>query len=241
MTAARHVVSLGIALAAAPLPALAQAYRCSVPGEVARPRADGPTTQQPRRVVPIRGYTLALTWNPQYCRDNRGEASARFQCGGGNRFGFTLHGLWPDGDGVNRWPQYCTPARLLSEPVIRRNLCVTPSPQLLQHEYAKHGTCMNVTPAAYFNQASALYGRIRYPDMEALSRRRGLTVGMFAQAFARANRGLTPQMFKVTTTRQGWLDEIWICLDRRLRDTGCPAHQRSASPTTPLKIWRGQR
>jgi ribonuclease T2 len=242
MTIACYGAGIAMAVAAvAPLPALAQAYRCSVPGEIARPRPDGPTTQQPRRVVPTRGYTLALTWNPQYCRENGDRQSARFQCGADNRFGFTLHGLWPDGDGVNRWPQYCSAAPLLSEQVIRRNLCATPSAQLLQHEYAKHGTCMNVTPAAYFNQASGLYGRVRYPDMEALSRRRGLTVGAFAQAFARVNRGLTPDMFRVTANRQGWLDEVWLCLDTRLRRTRCPAHQRSASANTPLKIWRGRR
>lgn len=221
-----------------PVAANAQAYRCTIPGEVPRPRAEGPTTREPKRVLPTASYTLAISWSPQYCRTGGDRPASRFQCGGGNGFGFTLHGLWPDGKG-REWPQYCRPAPVLSDQVVRRNLCVTPSAQLLQHEYAKHGTCMGISPTAYFERSSRLYGRLRYPDMNALSRRRGLTVGQFAQAFARANPGLTPAMFRVTTTGGDWLDEVWICLDTRFGYRACPAHQGGATASRRLRIWRG--
>lgn len=236
------MIRLGLALAAvvaAPV-AHAQAYRCAVPAAIPTPRADGPTTREPKRVVPIGGYTLALTWAPQYCRTNSRDAGAKFQCGVGNRFGFTLHGLWPDGKG-REWPQYCKPAAILSPDVIRRNLCATPSAQLLQHEYAKHGTCMGVAPAQYFARATKLYGDVRYPDMDGLSRRATLTAGQFAAAFARANRGMTPAMLRVTSTRQGWLDEVWICLNQRFAPVACPSHQKGVAASRRLKIWRGAR
>lgn len=229
---------MAVLLAMVPAPALAQAYRCSVPEALPRPRADGPSAREPRRDLPTASYTLALTWAPGYCRTRGDRGDARFQCDSGNRFGFTLHGLWPDGAG-SEWPQYCRAAPLLSERVIRRNLCVTPSVQLLQHEYAKHGTCMGISPAAYFDRASSLYARVRYPDMNALSRRRGLTTGQFAQAVARANPGVTPAMLRVTADRAGWLQEIWLCLDTRFRYRACPAHQRGRAASSPLKIWRG--
>jgi ribonuclease T2 len=219
--------------------ASAQAYRCALPAEVPTPRADGPTAREPRRVLPIGSYTLAISWSPQFCREASGRASSRMQCGNGNRFGFTLHGLWPDGRG-REWPQYCRSAPVLSEQVIRRNLCVTPSAQLLQHEYAKHGTCMGISPGAYFNQASHLFARLRYPDMEALSRRRGLTVGQFSQALARANPGLSPAMFRVTANRAGWLDEVWLCLDMRFGYRNCPAHLGGRAASQRLRIWRGR-
>lgn len=237
------MIARGLALAAAvsmPAFASAQALSCSVPSSVPRPRPDGPSPRQPKRVLPIGGYTLAITWAPQYCRENARDASARFQCGSGNRFGFTLHGLWPDGEGKD-WPQYCAPAAILPAAVIRRNLCATPSAQLLQHEYAKHGTCMGVAPVAYFARARSLYDRLRYPDMDALSRRPRLTAGAFAAAFARANPGLTPDMMRVTANRQGWLDEVWLCRDRQFRAARCPAHQGGLSARAPLKIWRGRR
>lgn len=230
-------MGLAIGLVALPAPAVAQAYRCALPTELPRPRPDGPTQSQPKRDIPIGSYTLAISWQPQRCR-NAGRDD-RLACNSGNRFGFTLHGLWPDGKGRD-WPQYCRPAALLSEPVIRANLCMTPSVQLLQHEYAKHGTCMGISPARYFADASRLYASVRYPDMDALSRRRGLTVGHFAAAFARANRGMTPQMVKIATTKDGWLEEVRVCMDTRYRYRICPLRQGGANSST-LKIWRGAR
>lgn len=218
--------------------AAAQARRCEVPASVPVPRPDGPSVREPRRVLPIGGYTLALTWAAQFCHENAAKPSARFQCGSGNRFGFTLHGLWPDGEGKD-WPQYCAAAPILSPAEIRRNLCVTPSAQLLQHEYAKHGTCMGVTPTAYFARARALYGRLKTPDMAALSRRPTLTAGAFAAAFARANPGLAPGMLRITTNRRGWLEEVWLCLDKRFAAATCPAHQGGLASSARLRIWRG--
>lgn len=230
-------IIIAVAALAVPGVASAQAYRCAIPADLPAPRAEGPTPREPRRVLPIGGYTLALSWSPQYCRGASDGPASRLQCGGGNRFGFTLHGLWPDGRG-REWPQYCRAAPVLSPQVIRRNLCATPSVQLLQHEYAKHGTCMGVPPAAYFERAGRLFARLRYPDMEALSRRRGLTTEQFAQALARANPGLTPANFRVTADRQGWLDEVWLCLDTRFAYTRCRASGRAARQ--PLRIWRGR-
>jgi ribonuclease T2 len=231
-------VALAVAALLVPAAASAQAYRCAIPGALPQPRADGPDQRDPRRVMPIGGYTLALTWAAQYCRTNSGDDSAKFQCNSGNRFGFTLHGLWPDGIG-KQWPQYCAPTPLLSEDVLRRNLCATPSVQLLQHEYAKHGTCMGISPTQYFARSTALYGRLRYPDMNALSRRPGLTAGQFATAFARANRGISANMLKITANRGGWLDEVWICLDKSFAYTACKPKSGGLRASVRLKIWRG--
>ena len=222
-----------------PVAAHAQAYRCAVPAGIPAPHADLPGIDQPRRVLPVGGYTLAITWAPQYCRTARGNG-ARFQCGSGNRFGFTLHGLWPDGVAKD-WPQYCAATGLVPRPVIRATLCSTPSPQLIQHEWAKHGTCMaGERPQSYFARSTRAYAALRYPDMNALSRTT-LTAGRFAEAMAAANPGLNADMMRVTATRQGWLDEVWLCMDTRFRYRRCPAHQGGLAGSTPLKIWRGGR
>jgi ribonuclease T2 len=224
----------------APATLQAQAYSCSVPGSMPSPRADGPSASQPRRLLPIGGYTLAITWAPNFCRENGRRQSARFQCGAGNRFGWTLHGLWPDGQGKD-WPQYCRAAQILRPAVIRANMCSTPSAQLIQHEWAKHGTCMaGYSPERYFGQANALYRRLRFPDMEALSRRQ-LTAGGVAQAMARANPGLRPDMMRITADRQGWVDEIWLCMNRQFRYQRCPAHQGGLATTSRVRVWRGPR
>lgn len=229
-----------VALSTMPGIAQAQAYRCAVPARVDRPRPDNADADQPRRLLPIGSYTLALTWAPEYCRGHARDASARFQCGGGNRFGFTLHGLWPDGVG-KEWPQYCQATPLLPPRVIRSNLCATPSAQLLQHEWAKHGTCMpGETPQRYFTRSTGLYARLRYPDMDALSRA-PLTAGGLAGAFAKANPGVPTEAVRVTTNRQGWLDELWLCLDTRYRYVRCHADSGGVAANATVRIWRGRR
>ena len=230
----RRVVAVSLLLS--PASVGAQALRCAAPTTIERPHVDRATPDQPRRLLPIGGYTLALTWSPQFCRTHGRDG---FQCGGGNRFGFTLHGLWPDGQGRD-WPQYCRPAALLAPPVIRGNLCATPSAQLLQHEWAKHGTCMaGYTPAAYIARSTGLYGRLRYPDLDALSRA-PLTAGKLAREIARVNPGLPANAIRVTTTRDGWLDELWLCLDRRFRYERCRVGSGGVTPGSDLQVWRGR-
>jgi ribonuclease T2 len=216
----------------------AQALSCQVPVALDKPRFDGPNEKTPRRLVPTASYTLAISWSPQYCRDWAGRPSPNFQCQRDNRFGFVLHGLWPDGTG-KVWPQYCRAVPLIDEKTIRANLCMTPSVQLLQHEWAKHGSCMSGTADDYFNRARKLYAPLRFPDMAALSRRETLTAAGVAAAIARENRGLAANMMRVTVTREGWMEEVWICLNRNFRYRRCPAHQGGADPARPVKIWRG--
>lgn len=228
----------GVAALAMPGIAFAQSAQCTIPQQIARPKPDLPDTKQPRRLLPIGGYTLALTWSPQFCSTAR---NADFQCGGRNgRFGFTLHGLWPDGVGRD-WPQYCRSTDLLPRKLIRDTLCATPSPQLIQHEWAKHGTCMTTRPELYFELSRTLYDHIRYPDMAGLARRPALTVGDFARAFAAANRGIRADMLRVTVSRGGWLDEVWLCLDKQIDYARCPAHQGGASAKARLRIAPGPR
>lgn len=221
---------------ALPSIAAAQAQGCAVPASVPRPHADLPTPENPRRIMPIAHYTLALSWSPNYCHGKETSERDAFQCGGANgRFGFTLHGLWPDGDGGS-WPQYCRSTALVPEAVIREALCSTPSAQLVQHEWAKHGTCMSPSPRAYFRRSTALYGKLRFPDMAALAHRDGVTAGEIAAAFAARNPGMRANMIRVTATKSGWLDELWLCLNTRMRYAACRPNTGGAPASMRLKI-----
>ncbi|WP_375396283.1 ribonuclease T [uncultured Sphingomonas sp.] len=219
--------------------AQAQALMCTAPAVPPVPRPDVPTSDQPTRLLAIGGYTLALSWVPQYCRTSGFSPSARFECASGNRFGFALHGLWPDGVG-KEWPQYCAATALLPPATIRGVLCATPSAQLIQHEWAKHGTCTGMTADAYFARSTGLYRALSSPDMSVLSRR-ALTAGALAAAIATANPRLPANAVRVTTTRDGWLDELWLCLDKRYRYAQCRAGSGGVAPETRVRIWRGDR
>jgi ribonuclease T2 len=243
MTRLLPALSAALLLAVAPGTAAAQALSCAIPRTIPRPHADLPGDSQPVRRLPIGSYTLAISWSPEYCRTHGDDRAAAMQCGGqqdarGNRFGFVLHGLWPDGVGKD-WPQYCRATPILPRQLIRQHLCTTPSAQLLQHEWAKHGTCMaGYTPQRYFARSAAMFRQLRFPDMDALSRQT-LTAGRLAQAIAQANPGIAADMMRITTTRQGWLDEVWFCTDTRFRYERC-TQGGGVAPQTAVKVWRGR-
>jgi ribonuclease T2 len=220
-------------------PATAQAFQCRTDGALpAVPRVSQPR-DEPTRIRPVTGYTLALTWSPEFCRTRKTSARDAIQCSGSHGdFGFILHGLWPDTRGPD-YPQYCAPsAPSLTPEIARRSICMTPSPRLQNHEWLKHGTCMVKRPQTYFRISRVLFNAVQFPDLERMSYD-PLTVGILKQAMADANPGLRPDMMILKSNRRGWLEEIHICLAANFRPARCPAYKRRQKDDTPVKIWRG--
>ncbi len=226
---------LAIPLLAAGTVAQAQAYQCQPPKNVVSvPRIvpDGPA-----RRTAIAGYTLALSWSPEHCRFP--TAADRFQCSGKNgRFGLVLHGLWPESKGRN-WPQWCPTSRRPSPAVLRQNLCLTPSAELIAHEWAKHGSCMTKRPEAYFKAARILWDSLTLPDLDRLSRRKGLTAGMVREAFVAAFPAFHGEMVGLNLSERGWLEEIRLCYNTRIPARALLESQFGPPDTVPVKIWRG--
>ena len=228
----RVAALLAVAL---PASALAQAYQCAPPariGPAAPPQPDGPV-----RRLPVAGYTLAASWSPEFCRG--GGKREPIQCSGTNgRFGFVLHGLWPQAR-RGPSPQWCSLTPRPSPDLIRRNLCMTPAPRLLEHEWAKHGSCMTKTPEAYFKTSSILWQSLRWPDADRLSRQDGLIVGDLRSAFVIANPDWRREMIGIVLSRNGWLREVRLCYGRDFMPAACPRERLGPRDSAPLKIWRG--
>ena len=222
------------------LPALAVAQTSPGAIRVNAPHLETPHGGDAARDVPIGSYTLATFWVPQHCkRAIRGIAALDCARPEVRASGLALHGLWPDGVG-KEWPQWCKPAALLGAATIAARQAVTLPAQQLQHEWAKHGVCMaGYTPDRYFDRSEQLYRAIHVPDLRALSYR-DQTVASVKQAIADTNPGLRPDMFKLTLDRQGWLQEIWFCLDTKFTRMVCAEPQREGAEAKVL-IWRGGR
>ena len=219
----------------APAPALAQAWQCAVPGRI--DPLPAPVPDGPKRKVPIGGFTLAVSWSPEYCRGSRDPGS--MQCSGKNgRFGFVLHGLWPEAS-FGPPPQWCSVLPRPQSETVRKNMCVTPVPRLIEHEWAKHGSCMATTPEAYWAIARHIWERFQWPDAMRLSLRPDLTVGALREAVVLANPGLKREAVGVLVSEKGWLRELRICHNRQFRTVACKRGAMGPGDSAALKIWRG--
>ncbi len=232
MPAIKAAISLALAL---PAPVLAQAYQCSLPRQIEAPKPVKP--DGPARRKPVASYILAASWSPAYCRF--GSSRNTMQCSRRNgRFGFVLHGLWPQG-AKGAPPQWCSTARRPSPELIRRNLCMTPAPALLAHEWAKHGSCMVKRPETYFKVSAILWRSLRWPDADRLSRDKDLTAGKLREVFILRNPDWKADQIGIDTSCNGWLRGIRLCYGKNFMPRTCPKASFGPANSAPLKIWRG--
>ena len=94
-------------------------------------------------------------------------------------------------------------------------------------------------PATYFRVTRILFGGLRLPDYDRISREDGLTAGRIRTAFAEANRGWSPADVGVKLNERGWLREIRLCYDKMFRPTRCDTRRFGAKDAAPARIWRG--
>lgn len=231
----KRVLMFLAGVAALPGVALAQAQQCIVPQSFPKTRALMPPPGE-TVIAPPTGYILALSWSPQFCKVNGEKEKYDSQCRGGQKFGFIVHGLWADGTGRND-PRWCKRVPAVPPEVLKGAFCATPSESLMQHEWAKHGSCVEPDSARYFATSTRLFNSLKFPDMDALSRETQ-TVGGFVQRFTALNPGIEPDMVRVYTTPLGWIEELRICLDRNYRPRDCPIDINGSSDSTRFKIWR---
>ncbi len=222
--------------AADPVPvAVAGAESCVLPERLPAPEME---RVRPDEVVAgrtIRHQLLAVTWMPETCRTG-GDGQGDLACDSENRFGWTLHGLWPNADG-KPYPRFCRPATRVSEATIRANLCRTPSVDLVQHEWAAHGVCGWDTPEAYFARSAALYDGLNKPDPTRLAPgARGPTAGQLRDAFAAANPDLPRDAVYVAVASGNRLREVRLCHDTAFEPTACPGGELGAPDRVVLKV-----
>jgi ribonuclease T2 len=226
------IAALLVALAA-PAAALAQA-QCKIPERFEKPRAVFPPPGN-AVIAPRTGHILALSWSPQFCKENGDEKKHASQCRV-QKFGFILHGLWADGSGRNN-PVWCKKVPAVPVEVMRRSYCAMPSPGLMQHEWAKHGSCIASDPASYFATGTRMFNALRFPDMTALSTQQ-IEIRDFVRAFAAANPGMPENAVSVILTPLGWLEEVRICYDLDFRVRACPDRLAGTPRGARIKIWR---
>jgi ribonuclease T2 len=107
-------------------------------------------------------------------------------------------------------------------------LDVMPSPRLIFHEWDQHGTCSGLSPHIYFETVRKAQAAVKIPpDYLGLSRPIAVAPGEVADAFIKANPGLSRRAMAVSCDGKR-LTEVRVCLAKDLSFHDCPEISRRA-------------
>jgi ribonuclease T2 len=165
-------------------------------------------------------YLLSLSWSPAYCLSSPGGA----ECNGPRRFGFIVHGLWPQNE--RGWPEYCDVRGAVPEEVARGISDLMPARGLVDHEWSAHGTCTGLSPAEFFALVRRAASSVAIPrELENPTRATEEPPAAIAAAFQHVNPRIPAQSIVVTCSGQSVprLREVRVCLDRDLVPRACSA------------------
>jgi ribonuclease T2 len=175
-------------------------------------------------------YLLSLSWSPTYCLTHPYD---REQCAS-KGYGFVLHGLWPQYDSGG-YPRSCADTALTADAEAFGET-LYPSPKLVQHEWAEHGSCSGMDAMTYFRTADHATAVVRIPaTFEAPLATLLMSSDQIAAAFRAANPALPIDSLTVVCSR-GQLTEVRVCLSRTLAVRSCGRGVRSSCPAMPVQI-----
>ena len=168
-------------------------------------------------------YLLVLSWSPSFCADSAerdpSRAARNPQCGP-RPFSFVVHGLWPQYE--QGFPEFCqVPAPRLNRNIVSEMLDLMPAPNLIFHEWDRHGTCSGLSPNAYFETIRKARAVVKIPP-QYIDLPSALTVAPaeVEEAFVKANPGLKPESISISCGSRR-LNEVRICMTRDLQFRGC--------------------
>jgi ribonuclease T2 len=143
------------------------------------------------------------------------------QCRSGRPYGFVLHGLWPQNE--RGYPQACDTDQPheVSQENMERMLKVSPSEDLVQHEWQKHGTCSGLSQNDFVSSAVAAYSSVTVPSTyKQPDDQIQTSPDEVRDAFLSVNSGLRSDDVAATCSRND-LAEVWVCLDKSLKPRAC--------------------
>ena len=173
-------------------------------------------------------YLMNLSWSPEFC-SIQGTSS---QCAA--KPGFILHGLWAQNNDGS-YPVFCSEEHGPAKP--SENLDLTPDLSLLDHEWAKHGTCSAVGPQRFFAMEREAYHSLKIPaEFAHVDHEISLTPDKILGLFYEANPTF-PQGSILLSCGRNHLTAIEACLSKDLKPLVCQGlrtcHANSVKITPP--------
>ncbi len=167
-------------------------------------------------------YLLNLSWSPEFCDTLKtltpAEQAARTSTTCTAPHTFVLHGLWPQNlDGT--YPVNCSERE--GPRSWKRYLDMTPDPDLLKHEWFKHGTCTTLSPDAFFSTAREAYTSVAIPEtFKHLSEPVTLASAAILTSFYAANPSFPQGSFALACTG-GKFTAIEACFSKGAQPIAC--------------------
>ena len=173
-------------------------------------------------------YLMNLSWSPEFCsiQGTSPECAAKP--------GFILHGLWAQNNDGS-YPVFCSEEHGPAKP--SDNLDLTPDLSLLDHEWAKHGTCSAVGPQRFFAMEREAYHSLKIPaEFTHVDHEISLTPDKILGLFYEANPTF-PQGSILLSCGRNHLTAIETCLSKDLKPIACQGlrtcHANSVKITPP--------
>ncbi|MFN0264430.1 ribonuclease T2 family protein [Tepidamorphus sp. 3E244] len=162
-------------------------------------------------------WVLSLSWSPTFCAGQDNPDSV--QCNGDKRWGFIVHGLWPQYE--SGYPSDCQmgPERI-DYRFAEEMADLIPSPPLVFHQWRKHGRCTGMTPEAYFAATRNAAERVTIDPSFSPQRTSRQSPDEIEARFTAVNDGMKTEGLAVTC-RSGMLQDVRICLDKSLEFRAC--------------------
>jgi ribonuclease T2 len=135
-----------------------------------------------------------------------------------------VHCLWPQYDN-GKWPQDCGSTQPVSSATVDHMMPIMPGKQLIQHEWAKHGTCSGLSTQDYFGAIEKLYrGLVVRAEFKAPSSAAQTDSATIEKKFAAANNA--PKTAFRVSCPQNEFSAVEVCLSKDLQYQACPATLR---------------
>ncbi len=177
---------------------------------------------QERAAAAFDYYLLSLSWAPAFCAQGDAAARSPQECTPGRMTGFVVHGLWPQTN-AGRGPESCARATRVPRSVVDYVIRYMPSPGLIQHEWATHGTCTGLMPAEYFGAVVETRAAVQIPvQFASVEGEKRESPQQIETQFAAANPSFPREAFRVSCAR-GDLQEVRVCFDKDRKPRACTA------------------
>jgi ribonuclease T2 len=170
--------------------------------------------QQPGKAGQFDYYLLVLSWSPEFCHGKPGSSECK------DHRGFILHGLWPQYNNGG-YPVGC--ATTQPPPTDLSKIQQIMPPEIVAHEWQKHGTCSGLSGDAYFRLAESVFGSVKIPaDLVAPARTTTSRPSTLKKDFETVNPALADDDIAIQL-HQGYLNAVELCFSKgdRPAPTAC--------------------